>query len=120
MDYRPRIPFVPNRDEPHAPERGATHQMPTKSPLFPLFLLLLALSSGLRAAPTTPPPTSARERISLDRDWRFQKDDPPGNTVSLLYDVRPELTGAAENKVADARPEEAKKLAATHQTVLKP
>ena len=32
-----------------------------------------------------------RERISLNEDWRFQKDDPPGNTVRLLYDVRPEV-----------------------------
>jgi len=34
-----------------------------------------------------PPP---RERISLNDDWRFHKGDPPGNSVSLLYDVRPE------------------------------
>ena len=32
---------------------------------------------------------SPRERVSIDAGWRFTKDDPPGNTVSLLYDVRP-------------------------------
>ncbi len=32
----------------------------------------------------------ARERVSLNDEWRFQKGDPPGNTISLLYDVRPQ------------------------------
>jgi len=36
---------------------------------------------------------SPRERISLNDDWRFTKDDPPGNTVSLIYDVRPQGRG---------------------------
>jgi beta-galactosidase len=30
-----------------------------------------------------------RERVLIDDDWRFIKDDPPNSTVSLLYDVRP-------------------------------
>jgi len=29
-----------------------------------------------------------RERISIDDDWRFTKDDPTNCTVNLLYDVR--------------------------------
>jgi beta-galactosidase len=29
-----------------------------------------------------------RERISINDNWRFIKGDPPGNTVSLLYDVQ--------------------------------
>ena len=35
-----------------------------------------------------------RERISLNDDWRFAKNDPTGNTVSLIYDVRPQGRGA--------------------------
>jgi beta-galactosidase len=30
-----------------------------------------------------------RERITLNENWRFIKGDPPGNTVTLLYDIRP-------------------------------
>ncbi len=36
---------------------------------------------------------SPRERISINDDWRFIRDDPPGNTVSLSYDVRPQGRG---------------------------
>jgi beta-galactosidase len=32
---------------------------------------------------------NGRRRL-IDQDWRFIKGDPPGNTVSLLYDVRPQ------------------------------
>jgi beta-galactosidase len=33
--------------------------------------------------------TSFRGRTLIDADWLFTKGDPPNNTVSLLYDVRP-------------------------------
>lgn len=33
---------------------------------------------------------SPRERILINDNWRFIKGDPSGNTVSLLYDVRPQ------------------------------
>src|SRR5215510_15804565 len=39
-----------------------------------------------------PATEDTRERILIDDDWRFTKDDPPGSTVSLLYDVRPQRT----------------------------
>ncbi len=61
-----------------------------------------------------------RERISLDEDWRFTKGDPPGMTANLLYDVRPEVKNADENRVADAQPKEAEQLVAHGQAVLKP
>jgi beta-galactosidase len=41
---------------------------------------MLALGTSLAQSP--------RERISIDDNWRFTKDDPTNNTVSLLYDVR--------------------------------
>ncbi len=101
-----------------------------KNQINTLCALVLALGASLLAAQTSALPAGVvpsdgshgtpRERLSLNDDWRFQKDDPPGNTVNLLYDVRPEVKGAGENKVADARPEEARKLAATDKTVLKP
>jgi beta-galactosidase len=61
-----------------------------------------------------------RERISINAGWRFQKDDPPGNTVPLRYDVRPEVKDARDDKAADSRPEEAARLAAAGNAVLKP
>ena len=96
------------------------------------FLVALALVGGLGTIPGQPasPPTNTatptarpeppRERLLINDDWRFQKDDPPGNTVSLLYDVRPEVKVATENQVADARPEEAEKVSASGQAVIKP
>ena len=55
----------------------------------PIFLVI-ALAIHLAAVETTATQTAAeavaptadlpRERISIDREWRFQKGDPPGNT----------------------------------------
>ncbi|MEN6307906.1 MAG: beta-galactosidase GalB [Anaerohalosphaeraceae bacterium] len=62
--------------------------------------------------------TTARERISLNADWRFHLGDPIQNSAGLMYDVRPEVND--RNDVpADAMPTEAVRVEAT-QTVLKP
>src|SRR5581483_4736829 len=34
--------------------------------------------------------STPRERILINDHWRFTQGDPPSNTVSLLYDVRPQ------------------------------
>ncbi len=39
----------------------------------------------LTAAPK-PEPASPRERISINNDWRFTKNDPPGLALNLSYD----------------------------------
>ena len=83
-------------------------------------LVLAALVLGFAAPASVGSPDSPRERLSLNDGWRFQQDDPPGNTIPLLYDVRPELKDPKENQVADARPEEAEKLSAAGRSVLKP
>ncbi len=57
-----------------------------------------------------------RQRISINRDWRFFKYD--SKPDSLIYDVRPEIAGKAEYNVADARPTEAVEVKA-RQEVLK-
>jgi beta-galactosidase len=61
-----------------------------------------------------------RERLSINDGWRFQQGDPAGNTTPLLYDVRPEVTDARDDKAADSTPEEAARIAAAKQGVLKP
>lgn len=81
--------------------------------------LCLAASAEL-ATPTAMATASGRERLPLSDGWRFHLGDPAGLGTELSYDVRPEVKDAQENKVADARPEEAAKLAAPAGTVLKP
>ncbi len=65
------------------------------------------------------PERPARERISLNDEWRFQKGDPPGNAVSLLYDVRPEVRDRRDGGPAGARPAAAVSLAPQEQPVIK-
>jgi beta-galactosidase len=60
-----------------------------------------------------------RERISINDDWRFFKYQSIQEADKLEYDVRPEVAGVRENKVADAKPTEAVKMEST-QKVLKP
>ena len=62
----------------------------------------------------------AREHLLLNDDWRFQHGDPAGNTVDLRYEVRPEIGRRRDDGPADAKPEEAARLAAEAKTVLKP
>ncbi len=63
---------------------------------------------------------TGRERLLINDGWRFQKDDPPGNTVDLRYDVRPEVGRRRDDGPADAKPEEVAHLAAEAKTVLRP
>ncbi len=87
-----------------------------------LLLVLTLLALGIAAATAAVDQGSAatRERLSINDGWRFQKGDPSGLATPLLYDVRPELKDPKENQVADARPEEAERLAAAGRAVLKP
>jgi beta-galactosidase len=78
--------------------------------------IILIASLVPLAAQTTAP---ARERISINDDWRFQKDDPPGNTISLLYDVRPEVKDQKSGGLADAQPKAPEKPSAPAQNVIK-
>jgi beta-galactosidase len=88
------------------------------SSLGPLAALRAAPRQARTAGPASPP--SPRERISINADWRFQKGDPPGNTVSLLYDARPEARDPRDDGPADAKPEAAVRSAAAPEAVIKP
>jgi hypothetical protein len=63
--------------------------------------LVFALQNGCSSNPVVGA-VSRRERLSLDMDWRFTKGDPPGNQVSLLYDVRPAGRGRGRRGAAAA------------------
>jgi beta-galactosidase len=60
-----------------------------------------------------------RQRISINENWRFFKHDTISESDSLIYDVRPEVKDREDDKPADAKPTQAKEVAAT-QMVLKP
>ena len=85
-------------------------------PVITAAFLLLAAAVSPNAQPTAGA-GQARERISINDDWRFTKDDPPGNQVSLLYDVRPEVSEARDDRPADAEPEAAARARATVPTI---
>ena len=68
-------------------------------------------------APTAPAP---RERISIDADWRFHQGEPESTSPKLLYDVLPDIEASADNKAADAEPEEGVKIEGPRNGVLKP
>ncbi|SDD02526.1 beta-galactosidase [Massilia sp. PDC64] len=89
------------------------------------FTLGIALAAGLLPAFPTLAAEAAdrvapRQRILLDDGWRFHAGDPAGGSAPYLYDVRPEVTASADGKVADARPEEAARVARADTPVLKP
>ena len=78
---------------------------------------LIAVAVASPVAQPTPGSDTPRERISINADWRFTKGDPPGPNVSLLYDVRPEVTDARDDRPADAEPEAAARARASAPTI---
>ncbi|WP_244181679.1 beta-galactosidase GalB [Blastomonas natatoria] len=63
---------------------------------------------------------AVRERESINSGWRFTSGDPEGEVTDLRYDVRPAYDDAGDGKAADARPEEAARIASDGTRVLKP
>lgn len=62
---------------------------------------------------------SPRERVLLDSGWRFMKYESADQADKLIYDVRPEVVNAQDDRPADAMPTEAVDVEARQQ-VLKP
>jgi len=87
-----------------------------------LFLLCLSLyaNTTLQAKISVRPTSNVnRQRISINKGWHFFKYDSVAKADKLIYDVRPEVSGSTEYKVADAKPTEAVEVKTT-QEVLKP
>jgi beta-galactosidase len=80
----------------------------------------LAPGGNAAVAQSRPAQSSPRERLSIDAGWRFHKGDPDGLSTRLLYDVLPEVKQSADGKAADARPEDADRVATDNRPVLKP
>lgn len=110
--------------------RRASSSTPARTLGLALAAALLSMTGGAPAPALAAEPRvdsrqdaerlAPRERIRLDAGWRFHLGDPDGQSAPYLYDVRPEVEQSADGKVADARPEEAARVAATGVPVLKP
>ena len=93
------------------------HFMRTHGSAIRAAMAALAIGALLLASPCAK--SAPRERITFDDDWRFQKGDPAGNTVSLLYDVRAEVKETRDVGPADAQAKELANVTAPAQTVIK-
>ncbi|MFO1511572.1 MAG: beta-galactosidase GalB [Verrucomicrobiota bacterium] len=81
-----------------------------------LTLFVLLATAGMVIAADVP-----RERLSLNDSWRFTKGDPVNiNSQNLLYDVRPVSRGEDQRERLAEATEEAAKLSAATNPVLKP
>jgi beta-galactosidase len=73
---------------------------------YTLFLILIfACGSYHKPVQSAGQENSLRDRISINKDWRFYKYDSLAD--DLIYDVRPEIRGYIDNRPADSRPTEA-------------
>lgn len=66
------------------------------------FAWLMTLSLPLHAAPNQK--TAVRERVSLNDQWKFFRYAETEQADPLIYDVRPDVTDARDDKPADAMP----------------
>jgi len=63
---------------------------------------------------------SFRERASINQGWRFFKYTLIKDADSLIYDIRPPIIDKKDDKDADSKPTEAKKIEVNNQLILKP
>ena len=76
-------------------------------------VLLFACMSDAERGQSSEVIRNSRERISINKDWRFFKyKTKPDN---LIYDVRPEVEAYRDDKPADSRPTDATDVVATHK-----
>jgi len=89
------------------------NNFPTQKTLRNAIITLCILSTGNMLAQN-----EIRQRISINEGWTFYKYDSESKADKLKYDVRPEVSGSKEYKIADAKPTEAVQITA-NQEVLK-
>jgi beta-galactosidase len=82
-------------------------------------LFLLSCISALTQNAGTGTDRIQRERVSINKNWRFYKYYSEERADDLIYDVRPEVKDRKDDKPADSKPTEAEDVEAT-QVVLKP
>src|SRR5258707_1057545 len=75
--------------------------MTCKKRIFPFCLLAIAL---WLAPAVNAQSASARQRLSFNSDWRFQKDDPPGTDGRLSYEKIKDQVSATGVELTTSRP----------------
>lgn len=83
------------------------------------FICLIFFAFGFKPDSDIQTKGQERERLCLNKGWRFFKYESGSIVDSLIYDARPTVLDNRDDKPADARPTEAVKIEATRQ-VLKP
>lgn len=87
---------------------------------YPFSTRLLLLSGVILAGGCQAPSPSGelpRERISINEGWRFMKYD--SEPDSLIYDIRPEVSGRNDSRDADSQPTEAVEVEPTREVLKK-
>jgi beta-galactosidase len=82
-----------------------------------IFFLILAITPFASAQTQTQ--NRVREKILINDGWRFYLYDSASTPDNLIYDVRPEIKDARDDKSADAQPTQADEFERKQQ-VLKP
>src|SRR5690349_1562323 len=67
----------------------------------------MGMGGGMRPAENGQVGGGPREKLLIDDNWKFTKDDPQGNTVSLLYGPRPTGRGRGNRGGAATQPDAA-------------
>jgi beta-galactosidase len=61
--------------------------------------------------------TSERERISINREWKFYKYETAEQADNLIYDIRPEIIDNNDIKDADSKPTEAVEIESSREVL---
>jgi len=80
--------------------------------------LLIVLALGTAAAALGA--TASAATTPFNDGWRFHRGDPGGDAAPYLYDVLPAVEASSDGKEADARPDEAARVARGQAFTLKP
>jgi beta-galactosidase len=110
----PALPYTLHSPAQHGRIAIARAGTPRRAIAWLLTLIAPTVALDGPAVAGTPPGT----RASIDGGWRFTRGDPAGLETDLRYDVRPAYDDTGDGKVADARPEDAARVADS-ATVLK-
>ena len=79
-------------------------------------LLCALLILSINFLPPTATAQASRQKISINKGWRFIKGDPL-DASGLSYDIRPEVTDRNDNVVADTKPTESIAIASSEKVL---
>ena len=71
---------------------------------------------AINSLPLVATAQSTRQKISINKSWRFIKGDPP-DANGISYDARPEVTDRNDNVVADTKPTESIAVASSEKVL---